>query len=167
MRTDFMASTYSSFFMGTLMSPHVCVCVCDAILCVIQKCELHLHCLQMCHACVHLWKCSVTLVVQVLITGVPLLISLGKIDPAIPLRIFGSLALLGSCAGWVLPETTGVNLPETVAEAHDFASSVTWRQRLMPCVFLRHLHCFKAQAVGENSPYDDTDDTEQADSERL
>ena len=72
------------------------------------------------------------------------MIALAKINPAIPLRIFGTMALVGSLAAWSLPETTGVNLPETPEAAEKFAKSVTWKEMLMPFVFLKGHCCWKS-----------------------
>ena len=52
--------------------------------------------------------------------GGPYVIFLGTIDVRIPYGVLGLIALIGAAGAFMLPETYGVDLPETIAEASVF-----------------------------------------------
>ncbi|KAF2346105.1 Major facilitator superfamily [Trinorchestia longiramus] len=56
----------------------------------------------------------------------PCVALLGKLNPALPLLIFGAVALVASVAMLFLPETTGCRLSQTLSESEQMGADQPW-----------------------------------------
>lgn len=66
----------------------------------------------------------------------PVLMSLGTLDPRLPYYILGALCLLGASISSLLPETLGRALPQTTAEAN----AIGYGRRFCACIHHWNVH---------------------------